>query len=281
MAMYFPLRQQLAAWAKGFDFEVEFWTNWIQSRGAQWPGDFVERLDPNTSIDGDLERIAISCGRPAIDILDVGAGPLTTVGKQSIVGTINLVPCDPLAGIYSELLATFGIKPPVETEFAIAEDLSSFFGINKFDIIHCVNALDHSFDPIRSIFEMLRVVREGGHIVLRHSINEAETLKYEGFHQFNFDEENGRFIIWNRESRLCVDEIIKDPISVRVDRAHRWIVVDIRKEVPSPLPTIAELQNRVASMMRAVVEVYGAEAAIRLAKRAAKASETGTFMAPE
>jgi SAM-dependent methyltransferase len=276
--MYFPLRRQLAAWAKGFDFEVEFWTNWMQSRGAQWPADFAERLNPNASIDGDLEQIATSCGRSTIDILDVGAGPLTTVGRQSTVGAINLVACDPLAGIYRELLATFDLKPPVETKFAIAEDLSSFFGLNKFDIVHCVNALDHSFDPMRSILEMLRVSRVDGHVVLRHSINEAETLGYEGFHQFNFDEEDGRFIIWNKESRLCVDEVVKDPIRVKVDRAHRWIVVEIRKEVEAPLPTVAELQDRVATMMLAMVEVYAAEATMRLAKRDAKGSEI--LMAP-
>jgi len=59
---------------------------------------------------------------------------------------------DPLAEEYSTLYPSsysesFDIQIPQKVE---AEELSNFYGIEEFDIVHIRNALDHTIDPIKS-----------------------------------------------------------------------------------------------------------------------------------
>ena len=49
---------------------------------------------------------------------------------------------------------------------------------------------------------MMRVLKVGGNLVLRHNRNEAEAEKYSGFHQFNFDQRDKEFVIWNQHQSL-------------------------------------------------------------------------------
>src|SRR5258708_32700535 len=54
------LKHQLAKedvivrWAKGIKFERDFWANWLQTKGAQWPADYQSKLDPECPLDGAL-----------------------------------------------------------------------------------------------------------------------------------------------------------------------------------------------------------------------------------
>jgi SAM-dependent methyltransferase len=127
--------------------------------------------------------------------------------------SVEVIACDPLAPLYDSLIAEAGVQPPVRTVFAPAEDLSVFFPRSSFDIVHCRNALDHSIDPVRGLEEMLRVMRVGGSLVLRHHANEAEREAYVGLHQFNIDEQDGRLVFWNKAGSI---EPLKH-MPVRVD----------------------------------------------------------------
>lgn len=121
---------------------------------------------------------------------------------------LEVIATDPLAFTYEELLHRFEITPCVKTHVVHAEDLSSFFQSSSFDLVNCTNALDHSFEPLRGIIETLRVVKAGRPVFLAHSRNEAVNENYEGFHQFNFDVIDGRFVIWNKTERWVVEEHI-------------------------------------------------------------------------
>jgi hypothetical protein len=79
------------------------------------------------------------------------------------------------------------------------------------------NALDHSYDPLRGIQQMLEVVKPGHYVLLLHKVNEAENQNYKAFHQWNFCAEEGRFIIWNRQTRLCVNEALGKTAEVTID----------------------------------------------------------------
>jgi hypothetical protein len=52
-----------------------------------------------------------------------------------------------------------------------------------FDIVHCVNALDHTNNPQKAIEEMKRICKPGGWIYLRHAPNQKD--KYGGIHKWN------------------------------------------------------------------------------------------------
>jgi SAM-dependent methyltransferase len=198
------LRDQLMEWKQGIPSESLFWDRWMQQRGGKWPEGFQKRFDPETPLEPWVAAAARGLGTRELSILDVGSGPVPFIGYKLEDVAVRLTAVDPLASIYKNLLARHGLEPPVAPNFAAAEELSSFFELNSFDIVHCRNALDHSFDPLRGISEMLKIVRIGGLVLLRHHPNEAEREQYHGFHHFNFDCRAGRFLIWNKSLEVDV-----------------------------------------------------------------------------
>ncbi len=205
------LALSVSAWSSGIPNEISFWSKWVETNGLKWPEEFVRRFEPQSLLDNFLGGLLVEAGNGA-RILDVGSGPLTSLGKFYPGVDYRITACDPLANAYSVLLKRASLVAPVATEFAVVEDLSCFYQSSLFDVVYCQNALDHSFDPIRGVVEMLRVTKTGGSVVLRHMRNEAENENYVGFHQYNFDEEHGSFVVWNKHERVIVDEHI--PIEV-------------------------------------------------------------------
>jgi SAM-dependent methyltransferase len=220
-------------WTEGVPHEMEFWEHWLATRGAQWPDAFQFRLNPDAPLQPVVDEL-IPTNKP-IKILDVGAGPLTRLGKKRGDAALAITACDPLAPLYSELLSRFKIDPIVRTEQAFAEDLSLFYDANAFEIVYCCNALDHSYDPLRGIEEMLLVTAPGGHVVLEHHCNEGEKAGYHGLHQWNFDLRAGRFVIWNHEKTSFVDECITSASIVKTEMhvEERRFTVVIRKSAPT------------------------------------------------
>ncbi|UIY43254.1 class I SAM-dependent methyltransferase [Methylobacterium radiotolerans] len=218
------VQEQWKSWFNGIQGEINFWTQWAETKGGDWPDDFKKRMDANTQLDDYVAASATSFGRKFVHILDVGSGPITGLGYKSDNLICSITACDPLAQAYDLIFSTFDLHPPVRTEFATAEDLSSFYLPRSFDIVHCRNALDHSFDPLRGIMEMLTVVRLGGELILKHSRNEAENERYSGFHQFNIDEINGRLVIWNKQRRYDLHQILEGvaEIILTCDNSQVW-----------------------------------------------------------
>jgi SAM-dependent methyltransferase len=208
------LRAQLKVWKEGIPSESLFWDRWMEDQGGQWPEDFRKRFDPEAPLDPWIAAAARALGTGELSILDVGSGPVSVIGYKLENVALRITAVDPLAWIYNNLLAHHRLSPPVAPTFAPAEDLSSFFELNSFDIVHCRNALDHSFDPFRGIRQMLKVVRIGGLILLRHHRNEAEHENYKGFHHYNFDCVDGRFVIWGRSARVDIGDLLSGQAQV-------------------------------------------------------------------
>lgn len=221
------IANQISKWSEGVPSEASFWSMWLRTKGAEWPDDFRFRLDPDSQISAFVGSLLPD--RSAPQILDVGAGPMTCLGKKSGGRTLLITACDPLAPIYTELLNSAEVNPIVRTEQAFAEDLSLFYDINRFDIVHCRNALDHSFDPLRGVQEMLLVTAMGGYVVLEHAADEAEHARYDGLHQWNFNVENDRFVIWNRSQKLFLDEHVADCQVEKMQKNGRMITIALRK----------------------------------------------------
>merc|ERR1712023_378618 len=137
--------------------------------------------------------------------------------------------------------------PPHVPMHCPAEDLHTCFPPSYFDVVHVRNALDHAFDPLLGIERMLRVVRPGGWVLLRHARNEGVPGKFRnGLHQWSFDTagegSSTTFIIWNPELRVDVSKYLLDTglaSEVRTElRKHpsadappdeRYVWVDIRR----------------------------------------------------
>ncbi len=144
-----------------------------------------------------------------ISIIDVGAGPLTKLGKTYPGKTLRITATDPLAPEYARIMREAGIDPPVPPIACRGEDLLDLFRPATFDIAFAQNALDHSIDPVRVITNMVHLVKEGRSVVLRHLRTVAVKELYRHLHQWNFDIEDGEFVIWRtRRDKVRMDRVL-------------------------------------------------------------------------
>jgi len=188
-----------AAWRSGLNSEIAYWRNWVETKGGRFPKDYAARMSADTELQPQIVHY-LPEGQQMVAILDVGSGPLTILGHKLPEVVLNITAVDALADEYNKILDQHGIVPIVRTQICATEELSSKFGCDKFDVAYARNTLDHSIDPLRAVAEMLSVVRKGGIVLTEHARNEGETQKYVGLHQWNFDIQNGDFVIKGRDT---------------------------------------------------------------------------------
>lgn len=245
--------KQFQSWRLGVENELEFWERWYRTRGDQWPQDYAERLKPDRDIPPRFVEGVLAPDIVSTRVLDVGAGPVSRLGNRYAGKRINVTAVDPLAPFYSEMAQRYSVDWPVKTVEGFAEDLSAQFDPGSFDAVFCSNALDHSFDPLRGIEEMMIVVRKGGRIILEHNANEAEHEAYRGFHQYNFDVRDGVFVIWNKEVNVVVNDVLSPLANVRAHRKERLVAVSIEKLSDPPFDLSARHRLRILSLLSGVV----------------------------
>jgi SAM-dependent methyltransferase len=133
-----------------------------------------------------------------VTILDVGSGPLTSVGKTWPGKRISVVAIDPLADDFLRILRDSGLDPPVLPIACAGEEIVEKFGTQAFDVAFAENALDHSADPLLVLENMLKTINPSGRVALTHYRNEGERNGYLGMHFWNLDCRDGHFLVWNR-----------------------------------------------------------------------------------
>ncbi|MGH2809028.1 MAG: hypothetical protein ACRDKT_17325 [Actinomycetota bacterium] len=216
-------------WARRRATEVAFWKRWVQTRGDRWESDWIDRLRPDSELQPPIADLVSRVPSSEVSILDVGAGPLTILGKCHPTKRLSITAIDPLAAEYDRILSDAGIAPPVRTVYGMGEILTEQFGPDTFDIAYAQNALDHSFDPVEAIRGMTIVARH--FVVLCHERNEAENERYRGMHNWNLDIQDGRFVIWNLRERHDVEARVGRRPDIRED-VRGWITVtfDLRDD---------------------------------------------------
>lgn len=175
--------------------------------GGSDPAVLQYQLDPHAVLAEDIA--AYLPDGHEIHILDVGAGPLTRVGKQLPGRKIKITATDALAPEYDDLLQKANIEPLVRTVFCETEHLTQTFEPSVFDVTHARNTLDHHYDAEAALGEMMAVLRPGGRMILWHHENEAHRVRYHGMHQFNFTIEGGNPVLWNRRKRCVLNDLFE------------------------------------------------------------------------
>ena len=136
-------------WTRSISHEMEFWEEWLSTRGMTWPDDYDRRIDPQTPLDEQLIIAQLPhVAEPVVKILDVGSGPLTVLGKRYPGKTLEITAADALGDQFNTLLDRLGIIPPVGAIACHGEQLLSKFSPNTFDSAYARNALDHAYDPV-------------------------------------------------------------------------------------------------------------------------------------
>jgi SAM-dependent methyltransferase len=219
-------------WERGVNAEITFWRRWFETKGLIWPEEYRLRQNPLRPLDPRIGAYLPVDGA----ILDVGAGPLTVLGKQWDGRPVRITAVDPLAKAYDQLLEEFGITPLVRTQEAACETLatstSGWPAVRRYDIVHAMNAIDHSRDPITGIRQMIEMARPGGHVILSHATREATRERHSGMHQWDFYlDEDGQFIIEGEGrganvSALVVHEGRGRVVDTQGDDRWHWVVIE-------------------------------------------------------
>lgn len=188
-------------WKAGIKSEIQFWDNWFRTKGLRWPGAYRFRLDPNLPLQP--RPAALLPPQTEVHILDVGAGPLTVIGKKCEGKHINITAVDPLADEYDRILDKYHIQSIVRTQKLDAENITKKFPSNTFDLVFACNSIDHTYNPERAILQMIDVVKSGRYVLLEHAVNEAENRNYSSLHQWNFFlSADGDFIIGSKSKKV-------------------------------------------------------------------------------
>lgn len=227
-------RPPRTVWEHGLPQEIAWWDAWIAQDGRRWPEVYRERLDPASVLSEPLlaEWIA-AIPSTRISILDVGAGPCTSIGKTYPDKVLEITAVDPLAEHYNRLWAAKGIAPPVPTRPCSGEELRARFGPGRFDIAYARNALDHAADPPLVIRNMVDVVKPGRFVILRHSVDEAVKADYRGLHQWNFALRGTDLVIRRLRKTVNLSRLLSGEAAVRAsyvrDDAGEWITAVLVK----------------------------------------------------
>lgn len=88
-----------------------------------------------------------------VKILDVGSGPYPITGQTLEGVNIDLTHCDKQD--FGYFWEKYDATPVFPIEIQDMEKLT--YPDNAFDIVHCINALDHTVDALSALKEMIRV----------------------------------------------------------------------------------------------------------------------------
>ncbi|MEZ5988747.1 MAG: class I SAM-dependent methyltransferase [Planctomycetota bacterium] len=154
-------------------------------------------------------------------VLDVGAGPITNLGYVHPGTLIHITAIDALADQFQTLLRELDLTPPPVVTIGIrGEELDRFIPAQSYDAAYCTNALDHCFDPLRVVSNMLHAIRVGGVVSMLHFVDEGEFEEHEGLHQWDLFLDGDRPMI-AKEGRA-------DPIDLCAHFADRSEQVELR-----------------------------------------------------
>jgi len=221
-----------AFWQHEIPTEIEFWDDYIRTRGVRY-GDINltdHYLNPKLPLQKEVVDLLPDGEGPYL-LLDVGAGPFTFLGKKHDRVRFKIVAVDPLADAYAQAIAKHSVEPLVRTEKLAAECLTERFQENTFDLAFARNCLDHSYDPEKAILQMVKVVKPGRYVLLKHIPNEADNEGNHGLHQWNFRETAGDFVIASKWKSINMTQRHKAICSIECSYDDKkWLITRIRKK---------------------------------------------------
>ncbi|MBE1302187.1 MAG: hypothetical protein GJ680_20045 [Alteromonadaceae bacterium] len=106
-------------WLDGAKEEVHFWETKIGAR-QHFPNRCVSRASSEKSFNEEL--LGSFLGREKLAVLDVGSGPVTTLGYHHPEINIDLTMVDPLADNYAVLYDKYDFHPPVTPRRCAGEE---------------------------------------------------------------------------------------------------------------------------------------------------------------
>jgi SAM-dependent methyltransferase len=218
----------------GLAEEGDFWDRALADGGRNWVvAEYQERTDPNLELQDELKKLIPAGPGAVVEILDVGSGPLTRVGRKWAGREVRIIATDPLADHYRAMIQRHKVPAPVPVMAAQGERLTGVFSPDRFDLAYASNALDHSDDPLEAISQMLAVVKPLHYVYLWHLANEGIHQSYSGLHQWNFDIVSDDFIISDGRTTRSLREQLGKAAEIICEETqlsdNRVVIVKLQK----------------------------------------------------
>jgi len=190
-------KTQLESWKKAQEGEFAFW-KFRESQGITLPPESVERYNKC------LNLLPLRINHTT-RILDVGSGPNGGICFFAPESSLK-VSLDPLIGkeVFSKevVRGTHAIQ-------AIGECLP--FVESIFEVIFCINSLDHSFMPSRMLAELSKVIKRTGYLVaMVHVVTPREKIIHFILHKTRFC----KILFANSFIRFCVGNFFRLPFKL-------------------------------------------------------------------
>lgn len=210
-------------WKSGLDEENDFWEKALSDPAKNWDiNEFKERTNPDFELQPELRALIPASEGETVRILDVGAGPLTRIGKKWPGHRLEIIATDPLAEKYNALVTRLNVPLLVPVTVAHAEKLTETFPKDHFDLAYASNCLDHSYDPILAIRQMVEVVKPGCSAYLWHFTNVGKAELYAGLHQWNFDVVKGEFTVSDGRVTHVLREKLAAGVRIECERIRAF-----------------------------------------------------------
>lgn len=217
------------AWERGIERELAFWRDYLASGGLWEPEACRFRFDPDSALQPHIAvRLPAHVPASELAILDCAAGPATTLGKTLHGERLQIVAIDALAERYAEILRDLHLEPPVPTRPGEVEWLDCQFPAAGFSLVYMRFALDHLYDPILGLRQMVKVTRPGGTVMIEHYRDERE-VEYAGLKQWTLTPMDGDLVIHNPTHRFSVRQEIQG-VQLEVDARPDWLTVFLTKD---------------------------------------------------
>lgn len=198
--MNLDYERYISQWLEGLYDEIAYWDRFMHMRdgtGEEYRKRFMEFVSEERPfcLEEELPET-----KDTIEFIDVGSGPFSRCGVVAKKKNLHITALDPLANVYRMMKKENHLENGIDVRSGFVETLDLQFETGSFDVVHMSNALDHSFDPVYGIYQLLNICKIGGKVILRHAENEAEP-DYGGLHQWNLSLHNKEhsFVIWHKD----------------------------------------------------------------------------------
>jgi SAM-dependent methyltransferase len=219
-----------ATWANNLTEESDWWDG-VFAGTSPYSQAFIDALQKDAPFNYGSD--ADSFADETIRVLDVGAGPNSRLGSIHPGKTIEIHAIDPLADVYREKFKKHGLKEKNPVVNLAGEDLLTRYQPDTFHIAYSANALDHAFDPVLAIKNVVTTMKPNGVFYLMGAENEGQNNNYQGLHQWNFEVKGDDLVIWSPKSASTSMRSVLSNASVHArkapDLAGGWHLTTIRK----------------------------------------------------
>lgn len=186
--------------------ELTFWARELsEERVYPWHGDRLTREGRSKSFPDFLRPVFRHAGETfggeVLHVVEIGSGPLSTLGWAVEQGLCTVTAVDPLADAYNRLLDETGVDVPIRPVKGDGERLLELLEPDSCHIAFVANALDHVEDPLRTFRNLATVVKPGGFICMTHFVDEGSHEGWEQLHQWNLRPEDDMVLLADRDGK--------------------------------------------------------------------------------